>query len=145
VKKISGRFVPTMYLGIDYGKKRIGLAIGLIFPKPFLVLENNSKDESAKKIVQICREYNVNKIVIGMPENRGKDSEDLILEIKEFASKITHGQNLDIVYEPEAYTSVEAESFLKDHKKYDRADKGKVDAMAATLLLEQYINKMGEE
>lgn len=134
-----------MYLAIDYGKRRIGLALGERFPKPFLVLENNSLDEIVEKIKQICQENLVNKIVLGMPENRGQDSENLISEIKKLKSGLSKILSLEIIYEPEAYTSTEAEEFLKDHKKYDRDNKGTVDAMAATLLLEQYINKQGEE
>lgn len=134
-----------MLLAIDYGKKRIGLALGEQYPKPFLVLENNSLDDTVIKISKICIENQVTKIIIGMPENRGHDSEYLISMIKKFASEISNKTDLKIIYEPEAYTSSEAESILKDHKKYDRDNKGAVDAMAATLLLEQYINKQGEE
>lgn len=134
-----------MYLAIDYGKRRIGLALGERFPKPFLVLENNSLDEIVEKIKQICQENLVNKIVLGMPENRGQDSENLISEIEKLKSELSKILSLEIVYEPEAYTSTESERFLKDRKKYNRNDKGAVDAMAATLLLEQYINKQGEE
>ncbi len=134
-----------MLLGIDYGKKRIGLALGEQYPKPFLVLENNSLDDTVIKISKICIKNQVTKIIIGMPENRGHGSESLISMIKKFASEISNKTGLEIIYEPEAYTSTEAEEFLKDHKKYDRDNKGAVDAMAATLLLEQYINKQGEE
>ena len=137
--------INAMFLGIDYGKKRIGLALGEKFPKPFLVLENNSLNEMVEKIAQVCSENQVDKIIVGMPENRGQNSEDLISDIKKFATELSNNVPLEIVYEPEAYTSTEAETLLKDHKKYDRNDKGKVDAMAATLLLEQYINKRGEE
>lgn len=133
-----------MFLGIDYGKKRIGLALGEKYPKPFLVLENNSLDETVIQISKICLENQVKKIVIGMPENRGQDSEDLISMIKKFAADLSSKTDLEIDYEPEAYTSAEAENVLKNHNKYDRNNKGAVDAMAATLLLEQYINKLNE-
>jgi len=130
-----------MLLGIDYGKKRIGLALGEKFPKPFLVLDNDSCNAVVEKIKNICTENQVEKIIVGMPEDRGPDSKNIIAEIEKLTAKLKETVSIDIVYEPEPYTSVEAESFLKDHKKYDRNDKGKVDALAAALLLEQYINK----
>lgn len=131
-----------MYLGIDYGKKRIGLALGEKFPKPFLVLQNFGPEENVQKIADICESYEVKKIIIGMPEDRGGDSQKLIAEIHEFASDLSSLTSYaEMIFEPEAYTSTEAEEFLKDHKKYDRNDKGKVDALAATILLEQYINE----
>lgn len=134
-----------MYLGIDYGKKRIGLALGEKYPKPFLVLDNVSLSEIVEKIERICQENQVDKIVLGMPENRGQDSEILISQIKDFAAELSNKISTEIVYEPEAYTSTEAEEFLKNHKQYNRHDRGAVDALAATLLLEQYINRQGEE
>lgn len=133
-----------MYLGIDYGKQRIGLALGKRFPKPFLVLENKSLDEIVEKIANICEENQISKIIFGIPENRDRNSQDLISEIKRIASELTKKISAEIIYEQESYTSTEAESLLKDHKKYDRTDKGKVDAMAATLILEQYIENRGE-
>ena len=131
-----------MYLGIDYGKKRIGLALGEQYPKPLLVLDNFGREENVQKIADICESHEVKKIIIGMPEDRGSDSQKLIVEINEFASDLSSLTSFaEMIFEPEAYTSTEAEELLKDHKKYDRNDKGKVDAMAATLLLEQYINR----
>jgi len=134
-----------MFLAIDYGKKRIGLALGEKYPKPFLVLANNSLDEVIQKIEKVCQENQIDKIILGMPENRGRDSEDLMSDIEKFKLKLEASIGAEIIYEPEAYTSTEAEEFLKDHKKYDRDNKGAVDAMAATILLDQYINRQGEE
>jgi len=134
-----------MLLGIDYGKKRIGLALGEKYPKPFLVLDNTSLNEISERIAKICLENQIEKIVMGMPENRGQSSEEVISQIKKLSSRLFEITNLKVVYEPEAYTSTQAESFLKDHHKYDRNNKGNIDAMAATLLLDQHINQKGEE
>ena len=131
-----------MFLGIDYGKKRIGLALGLTIPKPLLTIENSDQNKAINQIKNICQENEVEKIIIGLPEVINQSSTDLVLEIKEFGDIIEKSTDREIVYEPEAYSSVEAEERLKQLKKYDRADKGRVDQESAVLLLEQYINRI---
>lgn len=121
------------------------MALGAKYPKPFLVLENNSLDKISENIAKICSENQISKIIVGLPEDRGEESRELISQIKRMAARLTEMISLEIIYEPEAYTSSDAERYLKDHKKYDRNDKGQVDALAATLILEQYIEREGEE
>lgn len=130
-----------MLLGVDYGKKRIGLALGEKYPKPFLILENFGTENNAQAIKEICNRHEVKKIIIGMPEDRGADSQELIVQIHQLADDLSFNTSAEVLFEPEAYTSVEAEKYLKDHKKYDRNNKGMVDAISATILLEQYINE----
>ena len=131
-----------MYLGIDYGKKRIGLALGLSIPKPLLTIENSDQSEIVNQIKDICDQNEVEKIVIGLPEEIDQNSADLKAEIKEFAANVEKLTAKEIIFEPEAYTSVEAEERLKQSNQYDRSDKGRVDRESAVLLLEQYINKI---
>lgn len=131
-----------MYLGIDYGKKRIGLALGQKLPKPLLTIENLNQNEVIGQIKNICDQNEVEKIIIGLPEEIDQNSADLKAEIKEFGAKVEKLTAKEVIFEPEAYTSVEAEERLKKSKHYDRMDKGKVDRESAVLLLEQYINKI---
>lgn len=129
-----------MFLGIDYGKKRIGLALGISIPKPLLTIENSDQNKVIEQIKEICDQNEVEKIIIGLPEEIDQNSIDLKAEIREFGAKIEKLTTKEVIFEPEAYTSVEAEERLKESKKYDRNDKGVVDRESASLLLEQYIN-----
>ena len=133
-------FIINMYLGIDYGKKRIGLALGQQIPKPLLTIENLDQNKVVSQIKDICDINEVEKIIVGLPEAIDQNSIDLKAEIKEFGAKIEKLTAKEVIFEPEAYTSVEAEERLKQSNQYDRMDKGRVDRESASLLLEQYIN-----
>lgn len=134
-----------MYLAIDYGEKRIGLAIGTVFPKPFLVVENTGRDEVVTKISDICIEEKVVKIVIGIPEYDDGGESKLFNEIKTLGRLLKERTGAEIIYEPENFTSHEAERILGEKGIDFRNDKGKVDELAATLLLEQYIEREKNE
>lgn len=142
MKKISGGGIQIMFLGIDYGKKRIGLALGQKVPKPFLTIENLDQDKVIEQIKDICDQNEVKKIIIGLPEEIDQNSVDLKAEIKKFGANVKKLTGGEVIFEPEAYTSVEAEERLKQSNQYDRMDRGRVDRESAVLLLEQYINKI---
>ena len=135
-----------MYLGIDFGKKRIGLAIGSKFPRGIGVLDaDRDQHLVVDDIADICHEEEIEKVVIGFPERHQGEAGTLANEIKHFSEAIHNKTNLPIVFEPEAFTSTEAEEFLKKYVKdsghvSNRKD-GKVDELSAILILEQFINK----
>lgn len=136
-----------MYLGIDYGKKRIGLAVGHKFPSGIGVLDGDRDDHLiVEDISDICHEEEIEKIIIGFPERHHGEAGTLANEIKHFSQAVHKKTNLPVIFEPEAFTSTEAEEFLKKYTK-DRGHvsarrNGKVDELAAILILEQYINKV---
>jgi putative Holliday junction resolvase len=134
-----------MYLAIDYGEKRIGLAIGMMIPKPFSVIENKGLDFVLENISSICIEEKITKIIIGIPEYDDGGESKLFNEIKSLGRSLAESCGAEIIYEPENFTSHEAERILKQKGTDFRLDKGKVDEMAATLLLEQYIERENNE
>lgn len=136
-----------MYLGIDYGKKRIGLAVGSRYPRGIGTLQNpGSFDSIIKKIVGICRDYEVEEIVIGLPTRPGGEKGELASEIEIFGIALGKQAGLPVYYEEEAYTSVEAEGELISRGIDLRKEKEKIDELSAILILEQYIeSKISEE
>ena len=130
-----------MYLGIDYGKKRIGLAIGEILPKGFGVLDGGLGTEIiADKIKTICDENEVDTIIVGTPIRSNNEPGTLAGEIDEFVIAVKNKTGRTVVLESEAFTSSEAEKILNEgNVKYTR-EGGEIDEMAAVLILEQYIN-----
>lgn len=132
-----------MFLGIDYGKKRIGMAIGSRFPKGIGTIENpDSFDILGEKIKNICSEYEIEKIIIGYPLPSSGKAGELGQEIEELKNILERETNLEVILEQEAYTSVEAEAELKERGIDVRREKGSVDELAAIIILEQYINKV---
>ncbi len=117
------------------------MAIGEKIPHGFGIIENTGIDFVVDKILKICQEAEISAVIIGLPEEKNQDSEHLIKEIKNIGSQIKEKSKMTVIYEPEQYSSVEAERILKEHGQYDRSKKEKVDEMAAVLLLEQYLNQ----
>ncbi|MFA7244029.1 MAG: Holliday junction resolvase RuvX [Patescibacteria group bacterium] len=127
-------------LAIDYGEKRIGLATGEMFSKPFGTVENiGNLEKAADKIAQICATEEIEKIIIGLPEYDDGGEPEIVGKIKSFGNLLSNKTELDLVFEPENFTSHEAERILSEKGIDFRHDKGKVDEMAAALLLEQFL------
>lgn len=130
-----------MLLGIDFGKKRIGLAIGEVIPRGIGILDGTKpRQDIVNEVNEICIENEVTKIILGLPFLASGDEGVLAAEARKFGDEINAKTLLPVVFEEEQYTSAEAERILEEYGvKYDRRG-GKVDEMAAVLILEQYIN-----
>lgn len=130
------------YLGIDYGTKRVGLALsdetGTI-ARPFLVLKNtNNLIQDLEKIIQNER---ISAIVVGGSE--GNKIED---DINEFIAQLTLTTMLPIEKITEAFTSYEAHDREGKESRNDRQNKKPekpedLDARAAAIILERFLNK----
>lgn len=134
-----------MLLGIDYGTKRIGLAIGSQYPRGIGTLDNpGSFADCVEKIYQICRDYEVELIIVGIPTRGDGSKGELWGEIEKFAQALSRKTQLKVIFEEESYTSVEAEEELHARGINTRIEKDKIDELAAVLILEQYLNKAKE-
>jgi len=122
------------FLGIDYGTKRIGVAVSdeniiLAFPKGILLNNLNI----FKNIGEILKTENISEIVIGESVNfKGKEN-IVSKEIKTFISELKDKFNLPIHEQKEFLTSVEARRFQK---------KKEVDDSAAALILQRYLDRI---
>ena len=131
-----------MYLGIDYGRKRIGMAIGSRFPKGIGTINNpDSFVILGEQVKNICQEYEVEKIIIGYPVPSSGEVGELGNEIINLKNCLEEVTKLEVLLEQEAYTSVEAETELKERGINIRQNKGSVDELAAIKILEQYIDR----
>jgi len=115
-------------LSLDFGKKRIGLAVafgGIIETKGFL--ENDKK--TFEKLTQFCKDYKVEQIVIGISEGK------MARTTKAFAKKLKKVLQLPIEFVDETLTSIDAE------KKVGWKNKGRVDSVSAAMILERYLQE----
>ena len=121
------------FLGIDYGSKKIGLALSdeagvLAFPEAVLV--NNA--QALARIVELLEERKVGEIVIGESRTLSGERNPLMEKIDSFVSALARKCDLPIRMEPEFYPSREAQrSTLPEHE----------DAAAAALILQRYLDK----
>lgn len=144
---IKGRF-----LGIDYGTKRIGLALSdenatLAFPKEIIL---NDKD-TFQKLGQIIKEEEIQAIVVGESVDFKGSLNALQARIEVFILELKDAFGLPVHKQKEFLTSVEARksgSSKKDfnvsqsHSKVKQIKSGRIDASAAALILQRYLDKV---
>lgn len=121
------------FLGIDYGRTRIGIAIseaGLI-ARPFGVITNRGERKNLAAIAEIVKGYNVGIIVLGLPVHKNMLMSN---EVRDFA-KTLEPLGLEIVFQNEMLTSVEAEKCIK------KKDRNLIDSIAASMILQEYLKK----
>ncbi|MEJ2637775.1 MAG: Holliday junction resolvase RuvX [Calditrichia bacterium] len=134
----------SRYLGIDYGEKRIGIAIS----DPTLTIAQSLKTlifQSEKKLMQeledIITEYAVDKIVLGLPITmKGTDSEKT-REVREFAEELKKRFQQPVILFDERMTTIQAHSTLHQMGKKPGKHKEKVDSMAAQFILQTFLDR----
>lgn len=127
-------------LALDLGEKRIGVAFvedDVVSSLDTIVYTN--REEAINRISEICRQLEIEKMVIGMPLGNDK-SEDVV---RSFALELNKMVELPIEYTDESLTSKEAERILKEQKINPRTEvyRQEVDRLSAKMILEQYLNQ----
>ena len=122
------------YLGIDYGRKRIGVALGEDgMVKPLLVFLND--DKVIEKIRNLCEQEEVDGVVIGVVDNfRG--------EISKFTQKLKEIINLPVIFQDETLTTKEGVDKMIKNGTNRKARRERIDAIAAAEILESYFKKV---
>lgn len=133
------------HLAIDLGDKRTGLAFcdayGL-FAAPLTTLHIEDRDELAAKIVEICEAEEIAKVVIGLPLHMDGQSGHRADLSRQFAEKLAALGAPEVVYEDERLTSWEASERLVAAGITGRERKAKLDAAAALIVLEAYLDRV---
>lgn len=139
------------FLGIDYGTKRIGIAISdengvLAFPKEIVLNDVGT----LKRLREIIEEEKIEELVIGESVDFSGKLNALSARIEVFILELTEEFNLPIHKQKEFLTSVEARkgtntkvnmSPSQAHSKVKQIKSGRIDASAAALILQRYLDK----
>ena len=125
-------------LAIDYGEKRIGIAITdelKIIASPLDVLKND--DQLFDRLKKLYNYYKFEKILIGLPIF--KNSKKAKMNVINFGEKLKVLFPVEIVYFNEAYSTVYAENLLKSTGEKNKKIKSKIDKFAAQKILEDFL------
>ncbi len=129
-------------LSIDYGRKRVGLAVTDALQITANALDTVATDKILEYLKAYTQREKVEKFVMGYPmQTNGKESESMQY-IKPFAEVLKKNfPDIELIYVDERYTSVMAHKTMLDAglKKKDRQDKSLVDKIAATIILQTYL------
>lgn len=123
-------------LGIDYGSKRVGIAIS--DESHTLAREYNifSPKEFWENIEALCKDEAIEKIVIGLPLNMSGGQTDSTRNVQEFADKLEEKLGIAVEYMDERLSSVMAGNLPGGKKN--------VDSLAAQIILQNYLDKVKE-
>lgn len=133
-------------LGIDYGEKRIGVAISdptgsFATPLPTLV-RRRGKRPPFSALQEIAREYRAAAVVVGLPLAAGGSENEWCAEVRRFGERLGNRLSLDVYYIDERMTSARAERIVRSLAlpRGKREQKERVDAAAAALILQRWLD-----
>ncbi|MBQ8792800.1 MAG: Holliday junction resolvase RuvX [Clostridia bacterium] len=129
-------------MGIDYGDKRIGIAMTdalCIISSPFEVYQNKGVDDAVEHIASLVKQYNVCEVAMGLPVNMdGTEGERAILH-REIGQKIADTCEVEVFYVDERLTSAEAEEILISSGVRREKRKELIDKISAQIILQTHI------
>ena len=132
-------------MGIDYGDARTGVALSDLLCSivgSTTVVPSRNQEKALADIVRIAKENEVGKIVMGLPRNMDGTEGPRAALCREFAAVLAEATGLEVVMWDERRTTVEAHNILSQHNYHGQKRKNTVDAVAASLILEGYLNSV---
>jgi len=128
-------------LAVDYGTKRIGLAIssvlGTIHPRPRL--DRTTTKADVGRLALLAAEEEADAFLIGLPHHMDGEVSDMEVEARAFAARLAEASGLPVYGTDERLTSQQALRILKRQHRDPRKRKERVDSAAACLLLQDFL------
>jgi putative holliday junction resolvase len=155
---------PGNILALDYGRARIGLAVasaGSGLAQPLGVLERINRNEDMRRLRELVCEQGVKRVVVGLPLRLDGTRGEMAEEAERFARRVHRELGLPVAMMDERLTSWEAERQLEEQQgrtyqatlgrprsgknRAKVATKTYVDAMAAAIILKEYLERQRTE
>jgi len=148
-------------LAVDYGRARIGLALAdseTRMAQPLSTMERVNRNEDMRRLRELVREQGVKQIVVGLPLRLDGSRGEMAEEVERFAQRVRKQIGVPVEMVDERLTSWEAERlmeeiqgrFIRDEKliggKKSKNIQAKmtVDAVAAAVILKEYLDRQGQ-
>ncbi len=132
-------------MAIDYGDARTGIAIsdrtGMLVGQT-AVIHTWNREKAALEIKKKIAENQVERVVMGFPRNMDGTEGPRAALYREFAAYLSELIGMEVILWDERRTTVEAHQILSDCDYHGKRRKNTVDAVAASLILEGYLNSL---
>src|SRR5579871_6791972 len=129
-------------LGIDFGTRRVGLAVSnpeqTMAGALEIILRSNPETES-RRLRQIVQEYRIAGLVVGLPVYFSGDEGGSANLARQFGAWAAAETGLPVCFHDERYTSAIAEQFLMDAKLTKKKRKERLDKLVAQILLQSFL------
>ncbi len=135
-------------MGLDYGKSTVGVAISDSMGLTAQPIETITRKGEKKlrttyaRIRELIEEYQVEKIVVGLPLHMNGEKGDRAIKSEEFAAELESKVGLSVELIDERMTTISAERVLDEGKVKKEDQKAYVDKLAASFILQAYLESV---
>lgn len=135
-------------IGLDYGDKTVGVAVS---DEMFLIAQpvETIKRERANKLRQtyarietIIQQYDIEKVVVGLPKNMNNEEGIRCVQTREFAETLERRTGLEVIFWDERLTTVAADAVLEEGGVSRQKRKIYIDKIAASMILQGYLDSL---
>ena len=130
-------------LAIDYGRRRMGLAVSDplgITAQGLRTLEHSTRDGDLKKLARLVGEYEVSRVIVGNPLHLDGGVTAMSEKAAQFAGRLRRRLSCPVDLWDERLSTAQAEASLREMDAKRSTRRKSVDRMAATLLLQSYLD-----
>jgi putative Holliday junction resolvase len=134
---------PCRILAIDYGRKRMGLALSdelQMTAQPLLILARTNRRNDLRRLREICRKQGVARILVGHPLHVTGKAGEMAQEAAQFAGRLQKELGIEVQLADERLTTWEAEQIVAGRKSAARKQ-SHVDDVAAAIFLREYLDR----
>lgn len=145
MNEASSKIQIGRILAIDYGERRVGISISdpmTLIACGLTTLQNDSS--LVNHLCSLIKEYDIRKIIVGMPYTLKGEIGKKGQEVMEFVSKLKQEVDVPVTMWDERFTSKMAQQAIREMGigRMARRKKERVDQMASTLLLQSYLDSL---
>ena len=134
------------YLGLDLGTRTLGISMSdithtIATSYKTIRFEDSDYDSLLVDLKEIINEFKIEKIILGLPKNMNNSIGDRALTTLEFKDKLEDVFNIPVIMQDERLSTVEATNYMIEADMSRKKRKKKVDALAANIILQTYLDK----
>lgn len=130
-------------MSVDLGKARTGIAVcdkTEFLASPYTVIFEKSPSRLIKKAAECAKETKAELIVVGLPKNMDGSEGESAQNARAFSEKLSALTGIETVMQDERGTTISAHNFLSETNTYGKKRKNVVDAVAATIILQDFLD-----
>lgn len=131
-------------LGIDLGKARTGVAIcdkGELLASPLTVVTEYHREQLVEKLAVLAKENKAELLAVGLPRNMDGSEGESAQNAREIGALLEEATGLPVEFVDERGTTITAHGYLNETNTRGKKRKAGVDAMAATVILEDCLRR----
>ncbi|MGD0957770.1 MAG: Holliday junction resolvase RuvX [Candidatus Acidiferrales bacterium] len=144
-----GEAKPGRILALDYGRKRIGLAISdelRLTAQPLGTLTRTNRRNDLRRLREVCRGHEIARIIVGHPVHMTGEAGFMADEAARFAERLKKELGIEVELLDERLTSWEAEQTVGETRSSSRGKPRKpLDDVAAAVLLRDYLERQSQQ